>query len=502
MLALLHVDAVTISLLEQLIDDGRLPVLRDLRRQGTLHRLETPATHFPAASYFSMHSGYGPGEHGLHFSFQWSAAEQRIRYRLDFGAPTTVCERLAAVGKRTLLIDPYELPPPDPLEGLALSGWQYANILSLERWAVPRGWQRPWERRLGRAPFMQEVFGTRNARSVNTMRRTLLAAPDRVANLTTEVLRRERFDFLYVSLLAIHQAGHVFWDVSQLQVDDRLRARLEGTLPLMYEQTDRAVGRILDALPDGADVVFVSPLGMGPNTSRIDLLGDMLERVLAPGRAGSGNDGVEAGGRIWRLRAAVPTPVRSAVARGLGGRLARTVTAKLSTSGIDWADTRAFLLPSDENGHIRLNLRGRERDGVVDPAEADSLIAEIADGLATFRDLDGAPCIKAIDRAADIFPGRRSELLPDLVVRWADTPATGIDGVHSERYGVVRRRSAGTGRNGAHTPEAFALVVPGTSRGRTPSRPPRVTDIAATVSAVLGVGGDAPEGESLLEPAG
>jgi predicted AlkP superfamily phosphohydrolase/phosphomutase len=315
------------------------------------------------------------------------------------------------------------------------------------------------------------------------------------------MLRRERFDCICVSLLAAHQAGHMFWDVSRLEIDDDQRAQLDGTLPLIYEMTDQAIGRILSALPDDADLIVVSPLGMGPNTSRIDLLAEMLELVLGRRRAGTSGSRTEAGGRIWRLRAAVPTPVRSAVARALGGRLAREVTARLSTSGIDWSATPAFMLPSDENGQIRLNLAGRERDGIVDPGEADSLLTQIAERLLTFHDLDGGPSIEAIDRASDLFPGRRSDLLPDLVVRWSNTPATGIEGVCSERYGEVRRRrSGGTGRNGAHTAEAFALVVPGASPGRTPNRPARVTDVGATVCAVFGVNGDAPDGEMLLEP--
>ena len=243
----------------------------------------------------------------------------------------------------------------------------------------------------------------------------MLAAPSRVAGLTTELLQREGFDFVCASFLSIHQAGHVFWDVSQLDVDERERARFDGTLPLIYEETDRAIGRILDALPGDADVIVVSPVGMGPNTSRIDFLGDMLERVLDPLRKQGGDAGAEAGGRIWRLRATVPTGVRAAVARGLGPRMARELTARLSTSGIDWSDTRAFLLPSDENGLIRLNIAGRERGGVVDPSEADSLMDQIADGLATFRDVDGGPSIEAIDRGGVAFPGGRAQLLPDLV---------------------------------------------------------------------------------------
>lgn len=494
MLALLHVDALSVSLLDRLAAEGRLPVFADLRRRGRWHKLETPATHFPAATYYSMHSGYEAGDHGLHFPFQWSAAEQRLKYRLDFPSPTVVWERLADAGKRSLVIDPYEFGPPARLEGRAVSGWQMANTLSLLRWSVPNGWARAYERRLGRSRNTQEVFGRRSAGMLESLRRAYLAASARVAELATEVLRRDRFDFLCATLLGPHHSGHVFWDVSQLEVDDAKRARFEGTLPLMYEEADRALGRIVAALPEDADVIVVSPLGMGPNTSRVDLLGEMLGRVL-----GDRSEEPETGGRIWRVRAAVPTSFRAAAARAMGARLARVLTARLSTSGIDWSATRAFFLPSDEKGQIRLNLRGREREGIVDPSEADALMSEITEGLAGFHDIGGGPAVAGVDRTAELFPGRRSDLLPDLIVRWRDIPSANIEGVRSEHFGEVRRRGGGTGRNGSHTGEAWALVVPGASRQRSPSRPGRVSDIAATVYAVLGVDGDAPQGEPLLE---
>jgi predicted AlkP superfamily phosphohydrolase/phosphomutase len=496
MLAILHLDALSPTLLAELIADGRLPVLQELHERGHRHELETPATHFPASTYFSMHSGLDVGDHGHHFSFQWSPEEQRLRHRHAFGAPTVAWERLAAVGKRSLVIDPYELAPPRTFAGRAISGWQLANILSLERWSVPKGWHLPYERRLGRSQLLQEVFGRRSVRLLHSSRRTLLGASARVADLALEVMRRERFDLVYLSLLAPHQAGHVFWDVSQLEVDERTQAELDGSLALLYEEADRALGRILAALPDDADLIVVSPLGMGANTSRVDLLGDMLELVLDGGRERK----AEAGARIWRFRAAVPTSLRAAAARAMGGRLAREVTARMSTSGLDWSAVRAFLLPSDENGLIRLNVRGREREGILHPAAASALMDELVEGLGTFRDVAGGPAVSGIDRPADMFPGRQSDRLPDLVVRWSNTPSAGIQGVQSERYGEVRRRpGGGTGRNGSHTADAWALIVPGSSRARTPARPARVNDIAATVSALFGVAGDAPPGEPLLE---
>jgi predicted AlkP superfamily phosphohydrolase/phosphomutase len=502
MLAVVHIDALSVALLDELVAAGRMPALGDLRRRGSWHSLGTPAVHFPAAAYFSLHSGYPAGEHGLYFSFQWSPPEQRLRYRLDFGTPTTVWERLADSGRRSLVVDPYELGPPLRGSGLAVSGWQYRNILSLERWARPRGWVGPYERRLGRTPFMQEVFGRRSAGALRTVRRTLLTCSARVADLATEALGRERFDVAYVSLLAPHQAGHLFWDVSQLEIDDSSKERFEGTLALMYEEADRALGRIVGALPDGADVMVVSPLGMGPNASRIDLLGPMLQRVLAGGPAVVRREEQEAGDRIWRIRGTVPSPVRAGVARAMGAHLAREVTARLSTSGVDWSTTKAFLLPSDENGQIRLNLRGRERDGIVDPEDASAVLDEIADGLLSYRDFDGSVVIATADRTAGLYPGARHDLLPDLVLRWPDTPAWRVTGVRSDRYGEIRRRpGAGTGRNGAHTTEAWALVVPGRSRARTPAGAPQVSDVAATILASQGLVVE-PAGEPLLDPAG
>src|SRR6266511_3879760 len=199
MLALLHLDALSPALVRRLIADGRMPVIDDLCHRGRWHDLDSPATHLPAASYASMYSGLPAGEHGLHFSLEWSASEQRLRYRLDFPEPPVVWNRLTAVGKRSLLIDPYELAAPATLAGKAVSGWQFSNILSLERWALPRGWIRPWERQLGRGPFMQEVFGKRSRQSLLYVVQTLMAASARVADLACDVIARERFDFVCIT---------------------------------------------------------------------------------------------------------------------------------------------------------------------------------------------------------------------------------------------------------------------------------------------------------------
>jgi predicted AlkP superfamily phosphohydrolase/phosphomutase len=149
---------------------------------------------------------------------------------------------------------------------------------------------------------------------------------------------------------------------------------------------------------------------------------------------------------------------------------------------------------------VRLNVRGREREGIVEPADVDELVQELECGLLTFRDPDGAAAVAGVDRIEATEPGPRSYLLPDLSVRWSDRPASGIERLESSEYGEVRRLGRGSGRSGNHSGDGWALLVPRRSRVRARQRPAQLVDVAATACAVLGADAElqALPGEPLL----
>jgi predicted AlkP superfamily phosphohydrolase/phosphomutase len=203
------------------------------------------------------------------------------------------------------------------------------------------------------------------------------------------------------------------------------------------------------------------------------------------------------------MRGGVRTALRASIARGLSDRQLLDLTARLELGRIDWSRTRAFPLPTAHQGYVRLNLRGRERDGVVDPADAPALMDEISTGLLGFRDLDGGPCVAGVERVADVVgEGPGLAVMPDLVVRWSDQPSSGLEGVTSLLHGEVRRSGGGTGRSGNHFSDAWALLAPSpASRVCELERPPRLVDVAPTVCALLGADRDGRmTGDALLEP--
>jgi predicted AlkP superfamily phosphohydrolase/phosphomutase len=501
-IAVLQFDAASTALLARLDAEDRLPNLRALRARGRELPLASPAEHFPASAYQTLYRGIEVGDHGLFYPFQWSASGQSIRLAGEFGAPPPIWERLAKAGRSTLVIDPYECHAPDESSGVLVCGWGMRERVVLERWSRPQGSDRALRRRHGRPPDVTEVFGAQRPAELRRLRERFLAAPARVADLALERLSEQTFDLVWLTFAAPHLAGHRLWEVPPYLADGELsdpdRQRLDGALGDVYAEVDAQLGRVLAALPDHADTIVCSVLGMDVNTSRADMLPGMLAAVLGGASGGGGADSDS--GAMWRLRAALSGRVRGAVAAAMPDRLALELTARMELRGVDWATTRAFAHPADNQGYVRLNLKGRERDGIVDGAEAGELLALIADGLADFRDPDGEPAVASVDRVDERWQGSAADRLPDLVVRWRPTSSVSIEALDAPRFGPVRRQGYGSGRTGNHTDgDAWAVLAPGSASLRDPGRPARIADIAATVAALTGADSTGLAGEPLLE---
>ncbi len=81
---------------------------------------------------------------------------------------------------------------------------------------------------------------------------------------------------------------------------------------------------------------------------------------------------------------------------------------------VDWATTRAYGLGL--NG-LYVNLKGRERNGIVDPSERDALLREISRKLLDVKDpVSGRPVIAQVYRSDHVYSGPFADKGPDLVI--------------------------------------------------------------------------------------
>jgi predicted AlkP superfamily phosphohydrolase/phosphomutase len=166
---------------------------------------------------------------------------------------------------------------------------------------------------------------------------------------------------------------------------------------------------------------------------------------------------------------------------------------------VDWSRTSAYGLGL--NG-LYVNLRGRERDGIVDPSDRDVLLNEIAEKLLAVRDPEnGRPVIAKVYRAEEVYSGPYVDKAPDLLIGYyrdyRASWATTLGDITAEV--ISDNRSAWSADHCIATAE-----VPGVVFSNRPIErlEPTLVDLAPTILGLYGLEpSEAMTGGSLFAPA-
>ena len=127
---------------------------------------------------------------------------------------------------------------------------------------------------------------------------------------------------------------------------------------------------------------------------------------------------------------------------------------------LDSPATRAIALPSDINGYVRLNLKGREPYGSIEPgAAAEAALSDLREALLELRDpASGEQIVTTVLTAEEAFGRDRHPDLPDLMVGFRSDLGP-LEACVSDRVGLVRAPHQIVNRTGDHTPEGRLWIV-------------------------------------------
>ncbi len=164
---------------------------------------------------------------------------------------------------------------------------------------------------------------------------------------------------------------------------------------------------------------------------------------------------------------------------------------------VDWKKTRAFALGF---GSIYLNLRGRERNGIVEPGvEAESVLSEIIEKLGKLKDpKDGMSIVKKVYKNSDIYSGKELSASSDLILGFEDgfrsSWQTAIGGAPFNLVDDNLKKWSGD-----HIVDPS--LVPGIlfTNFKVERDNPDLRDIAPTVLQCFGMSTDIMEGKSLFQ---
>ncbi len=256
--------------------------------------------------------------------------------------------------------------------------------------------------------------------------------------------------FFYFSSLDLN--AHMLWRLTDPQspaYDAALAAQYGSSLEEFYQQIDQVLGEVLPKVDDNTTLLVLSDHGFAPYRRSFNLNTWLL------------NNGYIA--------------LKEGVSENASEPLAN----------VDWSRTRAYGLGL--NG-LYLNLRGRERQGIVEPgSQADALLSQLRQKLLAVRDpKDGSQVITRIDLASEAYQGPYARAGPDALVGYNRGYRAGWKTILGAFPAEVLEDNTNPW-SGDHCIDF--TKVPGVllSNRKIEAQAPALTDIAPTILAEFGI---------------
>jgi predicted AlkP superfamily phosphohydrolase/phosphomutase len=246
-----------------------------------------------------------------------------------------------------------------------------------------------------------------------------------------------------------------------------------------YGQLDDVLGEIVERCGPDTTLFLVSDHGFGPLRKEV-----YINRWLADqGYLASASLPITARIRGHVRAIAHTLGITEQRLRALvGARGASFVQSLASASRIDWSRTVAY---SDASNGIRLNLKGREPHGIVNPGtQYERVRAQISEQLAQLRDPDtGQRVVGTILRREEFARGLHIDRAPDILLRMVDDAYV----AYGTEVDVDSVFAPPGWRTGAHTTEGVLLAAGRHVRQRATITGARIIDIAPTILHLMGV---------------
>lgn len=428
-LVIFGIDGCDAGLIKRWAHEGYLPAIASLLQRGCWGEIGGPELMSTHGAWLSLFSGVSRSEHGYYYNRQLMPGTYDLRAMAARDAGVLpFWSQLRGGSKRVVIIDALETEPIPGLSGVQLSNWavqqQYNHTIAPPS-AEPGGLLQAVQRHVG-PPIHVDVFKPDSSlREDAAAYRLMLTRIAKKGSLCRRAVGQGRCDLAVISFVEAHTAAHRFWDYRPggTRRDEAVAegCGLSTAIREVYQAIDRELGLLLKQLPDESTVFVISLFGMKdlyPTTGLIEAFCRQLGYQVP-------SAGMDAGpNALGLLRRAIRPDFRAKMSRLLPRRMQGYLEADRFRGETNWAKTKAFSIPALNTSFVRVNLRGREPQGVIEPgSEYECLLDQIEGDLKQLVDVrSGMPAVERIIRTAEAYLGGPPSILPDLAVEWKSTP--------------------------------------------------------------------------------
>lgn len=423
------IDAATFDLIDPWIDAGILPNLQRLIEGGTRSTLYSVPNMNSAPAWTSFATGKNPGKHGIYYftQLQEGTYEQQV-INGSFRDALAFWQIASQHGKRVGVINVPMTYPSDSVNGFMISGVDTPGKHS-PGWTFPANLLDELSSQLGEYIIECGLPGYakagRLADGLDAAHRTI----EQRTAFSLALMERYPWELFVTVYTTIDALQHYFW--KQMLTPSNAKseqARFQDVICQAYIQVDRAVGQLVEQAGPGTTTLLMSDHGAGPTLRGFrELPGWLTENGYLAYQKGQKRFTPQALARglmrksyQW-LDRHFDREFKLFLSQKLPG-LRRKAEANARFAKIDWSRTRIYI--SNSRVELRVNLKGREPNGTVEPGpEYEALRDTLIEGLREWRDTKtGLKLINDVQRREEVYSGPHMEQAADLLIHWNNYP--------------------------------------------------------------------------------
>ncbi len=485
-------DAATLTLIEQYATEDSLPNLQRMIAGGAAgHLLSTPNMH-SASSWTSIITGKNPGKHGLFvFSDRTFETNQQAIFTGADRKCETIYRMLTRAGHTVGMMNVPMTYPAESAPGSFMISGLDAPVFD-ERAFSPVSLRNELLSRFpDYAPTPPQLGSLMETHNLDGAIDVWL----KLINVRTEaakyLMTRYQPEFFMVVYTATDWVQHYFWKYTEKrhpEYNSEEAARYHGTIKKFYQVMDEKIGELRAAAGPQADMIIISDHGMGCHNQGsfhvVDWLIDAGFLALKPAPAQANTEstpGMMQGlGRSARqvAKSLLPVSMRETIKNIVGEKAAPIASKDRFYGRVLWDQTRAY----SEHGRnvININLKGRNKFGIVEAADYDRVCDELIEKIKEWRDPDsGLPVVRDVKKRAEMYQGAYTERASDMYVHWnpdAILQRPVPDAIRSKKFWW----------NGTHRPEGIIICDGPQIKAATKPAQASVYDVVPTVLTLLG----------------
>ena len=371
---LIGMDGTPHSLLSRLIDEGVVPNIAEIARQGVLRPMTSVHPWVSSVAWTTLSTGVNPAKHNIFGFIDRNPATHQLFIPLNnHRKAPTIWERLTEAGKRSVVVNVPLSYPVRPLNGVEIAGFLAPKLD--ERSVYPASLLPQLEVMGYRIDTDAQLARTSRKEGMNDIQDVL----EKRLLLLLHLMDTEDWDYFQFVIMETDRLHHFFYE--QMEAGD---AVWQPAFYDIYRRIDQAIGQVRERLTPQDLLILVSDHGFC--TVRKEVYYNV---ALA-----------EAGFLKYRRDpAAIENPRIDLVA----------------------PESVAYVL---DPGRIFVNLKGREKDGSVEPADYERVRNELIAWGEALRDPEtGERVVERVYRREEIYQGPYLEQAADLLI----APVNGYD---------------------------------------------------------------------------